>query len=271
MRKIKKFVNPVHISQIYSRGLEYTMLNSKNEMLLPWVFCKDFLSDLVWASIHKKKASIYGIEYNGVDSPMPMKGARIGLRNSDISAEDFTKGVKNSVRLVNDFFALTGKFPNMKIAGTEKFHIEKQVYKDGRYQKVENDSEIVVVKVPHKFLSAPPLMSLLTMLLRCGIYYGEKSSEPLDYLKKMVFDKWDNIEPNDKQYTKKSWKFIYGLTYKGVRSFIRFTPRDNWPTSATINKIHEKTGIRSYAGYMKRNEKFHISVVKEFSRNAKSF
>src|SRR5260221_1427887 len=70
--------------QIYSNGIEMALCSAKNEQIGPFVFCKDFFQDAVFAFLNKKKVSEYSYTYDPAASPaIDLTSTRVLIANED--------------------------------------------------------------------------------------------------------------------------------------------------------------------------------------------
>lgn len=237
--KIKEYNEPHSLSQIYSQGLEYSLINKDNIAITPYFYCKDFMGECVHGMKYQKKGSIYGFSYDFTKKKEEIKGLRILLRNDLQDDVLFETSIVNSIKLVNAYFKLVGKFGEVEIKNS--FQSLKKVDK----------KLTLVLNLPFEFLVAPPLLSLLLLLLRCGNNYKE-DSDPLEYIQGIAEGKITGVGSNDSFYIKQSLELIKEMTRVKLYSSKNFS--QNWPEEASTSWMHNSTGIVSYSKFWLKNK-----------------
>lgn len=258
--EVKEFEQKDHLSQIYAAGLEYSILNKKNEMLLPYIFCKDWASDLVWAILNKKKAQIYGITCDYVGKEENLLGLRILVRNSAIENNDFFAQIQNSINLINDYFKLV-----FKIKKPAKIEINNYLMT----KKGDKETLTLVLNLPFVFLSSPPLLSLLLLLIRCGVKYTENPLEylkdistPLDKTKYPPQYKIQGIQQNDSSYIEKALPLLEEMVKIKFSNIFKRKLNENWPEKSNTSQIHNSSGIVGFSNYYKKYKKSSLEFAK---------
>ena len=84
----------VQIWQIYKQGMEFAFLSNNNEQCNQFVWCKDFLQDMVYATLHNKLVDIYQFKYNPNHDPNPCL-SKIRLLVANANDSKFNKNVKS--------------------------------------------------------------------------------------------------------------------------------------------------------------------------------
>ncbi len=88
-----KFGGDYHTNQIYSIGYEFAFMSQKKvksvfEQATPFVYCKDFLHDALWAFINRTKVKIWSFEYDYQKNlPLMMDQTALCFRNTQFKGE----------------------------------------------------------------------------------------------------------------------------------------------------------------------------------------
>lgn len=237
-----------HLSQSYSSGFEYSIINHENTLLMPFMTCKDYMNDFVWAIVNKKKASIYGLVVDPNDKNFNVKltDVRIVLRDTTKQFDVFKDGITKSVNFINDSFKNLPTFKEVKILNSFKF----------------NDNKGLVLNLPIKYMLAGPIMSTLFLYLRSGHKYDRGHAEyytPLKYINNIGKIEGAAYRANDKADMKASRKLMYRLVKFGLKRFFAIDMKKNYKESHVIDTVHNSYGIRSYVSNKRFGKQFHLS------------
>jgi len=217
---IQKFFPNQSLSQIYSSGLEYAFVSSDGQQCHAFAYCKDFLTDAVWAMLNQATASIYSFSYGPSNPPLDLEYTRIALRNKKSS--DFQTKCQNSLRFLNLLE------PDFGMAPTQLIH-------GGEY-----GGPIYVFVGDKQWMYAPPLISLYSLLLRVGQNYQDGPwRERLTATSGMRF--------NDQTYLNTSRPAILKLTGKKFDEVFAQSWKDNYPSECGVKSMHESAGICALA------------------------
>lgn len=151
--KITWIKYPSNLSQIYSRGLEMCFISKDLEQSTAFVLCKDFLHDALMAQLNQKNISIYGFKYDcGKNKPIDTENVRICVVNSN--NKDFRTRIKACVNFLNQIES------EMELKPTKIFEVENPPakYANGAF----------MFEGSGRWLIAPPMLSLFTLLIRVG-------------------------------------------------------------------------------------------------------
>jgi hypothetical protein len=227
--QVSWFNRKLKLAQTIWSGIQYSFLSEDNKQIGPFVFCKEFLLDACWATNNMRPIFTYGYEYNPfLDPKVCLTECRILLRN--FYDTKFSNRVENMVKFLNHFE-------------------EKLDYSKSRFEICKDaGSPTIVLISDSKWMHAPPLLSLLTLLIRVGMIYNPK----MDFLEHCDAVRKGHIFPyqyRDNEHLRRAWTAIKAILNKETNRF-RFHNEKalNWP-SGKINSfvIHEHSGIVSLA------------------------
>lgn len=239
-------VNKHGLSQSYSSGLEYTLINHKNQMLIPFVTCKDYINDTIWAIVNKKTAMIYGVEVNPNKAGFVanLRQLRIVVREKTLAFDPFFDSMVNSVNFINDSFKNMPTFPEINIEAVANFEGKK----------------CVVMNFPIKFMLAGPLMSTLFIYIRSGQKYDRNHKEyptPLKYINNMSKIPGASYRGPDAGDIKGSRKLVYRLAKGRLRKLFSLSMKENYGATHRVSTVHNNYGIRDYVNNKRFEKMFH--------------
>lgn len=216
------------LNQSYSTGLMMSFVNEKHEQINQFFFCKDYFQDIIRSHLHDITCHVYGFQYDPSQMLRPdMNATRLLIKHK---IDNFDQKVNNSIKFVNWFAS------KMKILKSNKVEI-KNLGKDHAY--------VVGSKI---WMSAPPLISLYTLLLRAGIHYNPDISveDTINLIKQGKF----KCENNDASMLRVIMPLVEKIIKHGYRKFFYIDPKKNFPEEVDILKLHNNGGINSLAsGY----------------------
>jgi hypothetical protein len=226
--QVSWYPHKMRIAQTVWSGIQYSFLSEDNKQINPFVFCKEFLLDAYWATKNMRQIFIYGYEYNPfLDPKVCLTECRILLRN--FYDPKFSKKIQNMVAFLNHFE-------------------DKLGYSKSRFETCDGaGSPTFLLISDSKWMHAPPLLSLLTLLIRIGMIYNGKTDflEHCDLVRKGYITPYQ-IRDND--HLRRSWTAIKALLNKEENRWrLHEDSSLNWPAKAKAYTIHEHSGIVSLA------------------------
>jgi len=246
-RKVKTYTRTQHLSEIYHAGFQLAFVSPDLEQCHPWVLCKDFMTDALWADLHKKKASIYGFTYDPAKDPkLTRTKTVVVVRNRQKTAEVFCKEIKLSIKFINCLE-------------------ERMGFKPSKAEQVEcgKDGCVWMITGDKKWMHAPPVFSLYSLYLRVGCFYDGKGR-----LHQAVRDFKKNVKHNDAGYLKTSRKLRLLLLQSGLTIF-KDKKEDNYPKSADIHEIHNQWGIVNAANCSRLQKIWDLSGLETIGKKTK--
>jgi hypothetical protein len=218
--------------QIYNKGLEFSILSDKYEQCHPFVWCKDFLHDVVHSSINNKPFEIYRFNYNPEINPRPcLKQTRILIANSrDSKIEKKIPACLDFINQIED---------KLKIPRTK---VRKCINPIPEYAK----NGVYIFQGHKRWLFAPPMLSLYTLLIRVGFahFKGQEYGTTVKGLKQGLI----------KPYQTKDCRWILEVE-PALHKIVRFGDKQifyrdmklNYPASMATDVMHSRMGIVGFA------------------------
>jgi hypothetical protein len=224
------------IGQIYSNGLEFAVA-SPREQCSHFIYCKDFLHDAVWANLYNTAVEIHGFKYDPKVSPIDVEDlTRVLVANE--SDEFFDKKIPNCLEFLNKV--------------EKHLHLKRTV----AYQ-CENPPEdylpggVFLLEGSQRWMSAPPMLSMYTMFIRCGFVH-KTGDDFMTTLNKIATGETPPYQGNDESFVKSSLPGIKAIMSLGYRKVFYKDMKRNYPQNITTSTLHHDCGIRAYSwGYTK--------------------
>ena len=215
-----EFGSNYHTAQIYSKGYEFAFMSRVEgiwKQICTFVYCKDFLHDLVWAAINKTKWSIYGFHYDSSkDLPLEQEFCAFAFRNTDFAKEPakFHEKMPACLDFLNQVEKVLGFQPS-KI-----WQVEHQA------------APCWLIVSDKRWQIAPPLLGIFTLFIRLGTAHtlGESYEETLKKCRehKIKLAEAGVAGSNDPGYIQHSWKGIEALFAHKLDNFYP-TIEENYP------------------------------------------
>lgn len=206
------------IAEIYSSGMEYCLIDNKLNGMHPYIFCKDFISDVIWSEITLKPVRIYGFEWEPGKLNLLKKRHNIAIRNKDNNIQG---NAANLLRFINDVEELMG-IPKSKVSIDNKISI--------------------IINFSSEWTKIPCHLSMFLLLLRVGIFYTEDYKSVKDFIN---IDNLKNIKglntTNDYIYIKSANTLINDIFYNSIKISQKYEDYDS------VSEIHNNSGIVSYS------------------------
>lgn len=225
----------IKILQIYNKGLEFALVSDNFEQCHPFVWCKDFLHDVIFATIHQKKFDIYRFFYDSERNPKAcLKEIRLLVTNSKDSK--LPAKIEACIEFLNQIEEAFG-IPNSKVRKCLK---APQQYKYGVYLFQGNK----------RWLNAPPMISLYSFLIRIGLCHqvGTSYSTTINLVKSGIIKPY---QPKDSKWLYEIEPSIHKIMkYSDKKIFYRDITK-NYPKHLLIDRVHNNLGIMSFATDMR--------------------
>lgn len=220
------------LAEIYSSGMQYSFVNAQGQQCDPFFTCKDFLSDIVWATIHGRSTGIYGMSYDPATHPaLDMENTRLLLTNSkDKNFLGKIEGLLDFINQVEDVF----DFRNTTIR-----LVKNPAAKYKTCGIIETCSS-------HRWMRSPALLSLYTLFLRVGFTHT-KGNNWQDTVKGMIAGKIEQYQHNDQSYLKSSVRGIEYIIKAGYKNVFFVQPKFNYPEKKDVSTIHNSSGIVAFS------------------------
>lgn len=223
-----------HLCEIYSQGLQYCFISDKMEQCHQFVFCKDFLQDAVQAFWNDSQASIYGFSYSSKNPPICQKKTRIALANQ--SDKSFLSRAESILDFINQF--------------AKRMHLKKSKIYEVSNPPKKYKSGVLFVEGSQRWINNPPMLSMYSLLLRCGGAHTV-GNDCMDTVNKLMNGKIKCYGANDASYLKSALGGIKKILSLGYRPFFYIEDKKNYP-KVDIGTMHGSAGIVGFSsGYSK--------------------
>lgn len=239
-----EFSENYRTSQIYSMGFEFAFMSKVKDVwqqICTFVYCKDFLHDLVWAAVNKTKWQIYGFKYDsGKDLPLEQDYCAFAFRN--VMQKEKVAEFHAKREACQDFLNQIEK----KL-GFEPSQIHEVEHKDAPCWLILGDK---------KWQHAPPLVGLFTLFIRVGVAHtlGNSYTETLEKCRtgKLKIVEGSAAGSNDPTYIKQAWRGIEVVLEHGLGVF-HSKMEDNYPLDLPKKtSLHDSLGpVNWTAGHAK--------------------
>lgn len=240
--------------QIYTKGLEYALVSDNNEQVHEFVLCKDFLHDVIFSCIHDLPFQIYKFSYNAEFAPKcSMKKLKLLVTNGQ--DKKFASKIKTALEFVNQFEDML-KMPRSRVRECSNVPIKYR------------NSGIYLFEAHKRWLQAPPLVSLYTLLLRIGFVHLSGDNF------------WRTIEKVNnklvKPYQKKDAKWLR-VVESAIRKIAKYGDRKifykdisyNYPRTLHMETVHNRLGILNFAHDMVCAERGQSVIMQYWHRAIK--
>lgn len=212
------------LNEAHSQGMQYALLDDKGNIRHKIARCKDYIQDVYWAEIlNKAEVTQYGFKWNGQNEDKISNKTRVSfVLISDNNALTLDDKIKNISNLLTPF--------------EKKFKIKKT-----KFLKVNDSNTDIVVDYDNKWSEKPYMISLLFLLVRCGVFYTGK---PLvkDVIQWLTNDALNLVQMADRQSLttlrkqKKFEKIFYNKIFNDQQ----------WKDYAYSQLAHSNSGIVSF-------------------------
>lgn len=217
-------------AQIYSQGVELALCSDDNEQIGTFVLCKDFFQDAIVSYLHDQTCGIYGYVYDPKKMPpIPQKNIKVLIANS--GDKDFSDKISN----LQDFLhQLEDR------VGVSRSVIQKCENPPSKYA-----SGIYLLTGDKKWMIAPPILSLWTLIARNGLVHksGNKLEDTIDQI---INEKIKPGQKNDHIYLKWAKPGLDLILEKGIDALFGQDMKANYPKEHAGHTMHHFSGIVSF-------------------------
>lgn len=254
-RKIQWHPKSLKISQIPKDGMEFAFVSEDYKQIHQLVWCKDFMQDAIFAFVNKQAIEIYGFKYDpALDPPIFMDKTRMLICNWK-DQEFETKLLKNCRDFINQFETALGF--------EELTTFEKCLNPPPIYRK----SGVFIINASKRWMIAPPMVSLYTLLLRIGVVHtlNQKFMTTLEQIQSGSLKPYnwkpdtkgkygnDHTE-NDADFLKNGWLGMNRILVEKDTKIFHKKIESNYPEKIRVYGIHENSGLGCFSqGYTKSN------------------
>lgn len=225
----------MRILQIYNKGLEFALVSDKFEQCHPFVWCKDFLHDVIYAHLHDKNFEIYRFKYNSFTDPkVCLKETRLLVANQKDSKIE--KKILNVIDFINQIEELMD-FPKTKV---RRCIDPPPEYKYG----------VFLFQGSKRWQIAPPMLSLYSLLIRIGFSHqiGTSYNTTISLL---INNHLKPYQAKDSKWIEEVEPALHKIIRIGDKAIFYRDIKLNYPKEFLIDRIHNSLGIMSFARDMR--------------------
>jgi hypothetical protein len=253
MSKIKEIKVEWHpktlkgISQIPKDGMEFAYVSEDYKQVHQLVWCKDFMQDATFGFLNNSRFEIYGFEYD------PKKDPSICTNKTRIMICNWRDQEFEQKLLKNCQEFLHGLESQMKMRKTT---FQKCINPPPIYRR----SGVFVLEGSSRWMSAPPMISLYTLMIRIGMVHplGQSSSETLSQINQEELKPY-NWKPdeegkygkvhheNDSDHLQGGWSGLETILKHGDRRIFHKSINENYSEEVGIFRIHDDCGLNGFS------------------------
>ena len=223
------------ILQVYNKGLEYSILSDKYEQCHGFVWCKDFLHDVVYSSINSRPFEIYRFSYDPCINPKPcVKQTRILIANARDSK--FIKKIPSVIDFINQIEDRIGIPPSIA---------RRCINPLPEYSQ----DKVCLIQGHKRWIMSPPMLSLYTLLIRIGFahFLGQEYQTTIKALKEGIIKPY---QTKDNKLINEIEAALHKIIRIGDKKLFYRDMKLNYPNSISVDTMHNRMGIASFANDM---------------------
>lgn len=235
-----EFGENYHTAQIYSRGYEFAFMGQRRtggafHQACPFVYCKDFLHDAVWAFLNRTSVEIWSFKYtHGKDVPLNMDRTVLCFRNTQFKGKE------------DEFHAMMAPCLEFLQAADQRLGFRPTQI----FQVDHKESPCWLIIGDPGWQHAPTMISLYTLFIRLGCFHkpGDSLEETLGRAEKGSIEIGDSSSyagNRDCSYVKQGRKGI-DLILKHGLSIWHEEQEANYPETLKDNGLHDNYGIVNF-------------------------
>lgn len=231
-KKIEFLAGNGSFNEQYNRGMQYALVNDNGRQVHHFVWCKDFLHDLMFGNINSENINIYNFKYSPQeDVPPPSKKIRIAVVNS--YDKNFGSKCGNSLDFINQVEEAMG-FTKSTLSECDD---APEKYKA---------TGVYLFEGSKKWLNSPVLISMYTLLLRLGMTHT--AGVPfLDTINGVADGDIVPYQKDDKKYSKSALVGIQRIIRDRPERIFHRTRKKNYPKNLSGYTMHHQFGIVTFS------------------------
>lgn len=226
--------------ETYDDGFAFAICGKCNSkgvtpQVTPWLHCRDYFQDYVWAALHGEKLGheekvAYGLEGN---APISWDPFAVLMADPEAQADKFLKSMEASRTFLRWFERQMG------LKRTRAFTVSNPKRGWGR--------RVVLFEASPVWLRAAPLTSMFTLLARVGMVHLP-TEHPAETLAAVMERRRPATRGEDAETLREAMPAIAKLgTRRGRLRYFDKDPVANYPAEVDISDFHHHFGIASFA------------------------
>lgn len=212
------------IIQLYKKGVQFSLLSSEHDQCHPFVWCKDFLKDVVFSSVNNKEINLYNFKYSPQKDPSPCL-SKLKILVLETHNLKFKNNVFNCIDFLNQI--------------EQKIFLKKSKVLECKSPPYK--SKVFYFEADSFWIRSPYVISFYCYLIRLGLlhnlkdnFYTTLEKVKLGFIKS--FNKTDKINAN---FVKKIIESIHSNMFSD-------DIKENYPISLGIDTIHNSFSISEF-------------------------
>lgn len=245
------------ILQIPKDGLEYAWVSEKGVQLHQFVWCKDFLQDVVWAHVNKRTVICHGFKYEPFETELSLDKVRFLITNA--IDHNFRAKIPNCRDFIHQF--------------ESQLNMRKTVFEEcGNPPPQYRKSGVFYLTGSPRWLHSPPMMSLYSLLIRVGFVHrqGQLWSDTIrnitdgqtkayNYRRPHTDDGVRHQLDDDKKFLEKGLPGILDILECGDKKIFHSDIARNYPQDRktfygkrepiTVYTVHHNLGLQCFSNH----------------------
>lgn len=239
----------ITIRQKYYTGLQFALVSQKNEQCHPFVWCKDFLHDVIYSSINLTKINLYDFTFDPAINPIPdLSKTKLLLANS--RDKNLQKKILNCLDFINQI--------------EHELKIKKTIAKPC-CDCPQGYTQVVMIEGSKRWIQSPPMLSLYTLLLRVGLSHNYGNNYK-DTIREIKSGKIKPYQKQDRNYLKSCDVAIVKILKHGDRKIFSRKIKNNYPVMS-VEDIHNKLGAIGFSVECIKNALGYPVLVPSWHKN----
>lgn len=218
------------IIQVYKKGIEYALVSDDDVQCHDFVWCKDFLHDVIHSCVNKKSFEIYNFKYNPCIDPNPSLG-KIKLLVANPKDKDFSNKIFDCLDFLNQI--------------ESKLKIKNTIIRKCKSPPQGYDN-VFIFEGSKRWIAAPPMVSLYSLLIRMGFLHSPTDSF-IYTIQKLKLGAIKPYQKFDKRWFLDAQKAFDLILKFGDKKIFSNNINKNYPKSLSIDLIHNRLGIIGFA------------------------
>lgn len=243
---IWKDIKTNKVLQLYNKGLEYCLLSDNYEQCHQFVWCKDYLHDVIYSKINNKPIKIFNFCFDPKKNNNPSI-KKIKLCIADTKNKYLYDKIKHCIDLLN-------KIELKLCMKKSKYLLCKNIPKN------YSNGSMIIIEGDKRWLSSPPMISLYSMLIRIGFCHSKSNSYKTTF-KKIINKKLTLYQPKDLYNLKSSLNGIKTILQHNDKNIFFKNWKYNYPIEIDILRIHNYLGISNFSS------KFGMDIISDWYKN----
>lgn len=222
-------ISPATLNQIYSQTQDFPdigIISNDGNQIGPFVRCKDYIMDVVWAHNVKKPFTLYGFNYSNPETlPMPTYRLNLCVTWKNKTKEDMEQYLNNTLKTIVDIEDKS-KVPARAHTYFSNVMMFKNQFNDNKEQPY------FIVYGSYFWRRNVESITFFVTSMRLGLLNKEGTWESL--LKISQKDLGPNQSFNDISYLGYGKPYMELLKKKGVLAL----PKQDWSKFSTAGSVH---------------------------------